>query len=128
MATRTGSPTDLDREFDDHRGRSEVVAPLYITVAQAARSLPPGRNGRPTHFATVIRWITTGTTSPAGEAVRLQAVRMGGRWLTTHEWLADYARRLTPAFDRTAPTPTPATRTRSAERAGRELDAIGIRK
>src|SRR4051794_30086728 len=107
MSTRTSSLADRDRELDDLRGRPEVVPPLYITVAQAARGLPPGRNGRPTHVSTIIRWITTGTISPAGETVHLRAVRMGGRWLTTREWVDDYARRLTPTCG-AGREPTPA--------------------
>ena len=117
----------LDATPDDLRRRVEVIPPLYVTLAQAAKSLPPGRNGRPVHVATLLRWVVAGTSSPSGEIVRLQAVRMGGRWLTTREWLEDYARRLTPTFGAEPPLrPSSSARTRVAERTARELDALGI--
>jgi hypothetical protein len=99
------------------------MEPAYLTLSQAAKSLPPGRNSRPVHLATILRWITTGTRSPNGETVRLQAVRMGCRWLTTREWLDAYARKLTPTYGGATAVQA---RSRSAERASRELDAIGI--
>jgi hypothetical protein len=129
MATRNYTATDLDRTPDDLRQEAVAVtlALIYITLAQAAKILPPGRNGRPVHIATILRWITDGTMSPTGERVRLQAVRMGSRWLTTREWLDDYARRLTPTFDATEPpVRTSTARTREAARAARELDRLGI--
>jgi hypothetical protein len=72
---------------------------LLINLRQAANSIPGGRNGRPTHPATICRWITEGSPGPGGETVRLRAIRMGGRWLTRPEWLEEFGRRLTPTFD-----------------------------
>src|SRR5438309_219453 len=106
---------------------SDTATPTpYLSLAQAARIQPPGRAGRPVHISTLVRWITAGSRGPDGATVRLQAVRMGGRWLTTRAWLDDYARRLTPAYGDESPRASSASRTRSTERAARELDHIGI--
>jgi hypothetical protein len=110
--------------LDDVRQRAEVVSPHCLSIGQAARMLPPGRNGRPTHTATLVRWITSGTASPSGEVVHLRAVRLGGRWLTTREWLDDYARRLTPGPRTAAPAPLKSRRDEAAGKASRELDRL----
>jgi hypothetical protein len=104
---------------------SETLLPL----ADACRLIPPARNGRRTHISTVLRWIPRGTSSPSGEVVRLEAVRLGGRWMTSREALQRYADRLTPHPTTDAPaTPprTPTARRRASDRAAAELDRIGI--
>ena len=63
-----------------------------ITLNEAARSLPGGRPGRPLNLSTVFRWVTEGT-----RGVKLEAVRLGGRWYTTEEALQRFAERLTAA-------------------------------
>jgi hypothetical protein len=89
---------------------------------------PAGRRGRPVNPATIYRWIAEGVKLPSGEVVRLEAYRMGSRWLTTVEALERFAERQTPRFDADpAPAPrTPASRRRAAENAARELERIGI--
>jgi hypothetical protein len=75
-----------------------------------------------------LRWITTGIPGPDGERVRLEGVRVGGRWLTSEEALARWAESLTPRLD-TDPAPAPRTpgqRRRGAEKAAKELTQIGI--
>src|SRR5262249_38740448 len=104
----------------------DTAASPYITAPQVARSQPPGRLGRPVHASTIIRWILNGSRGPDGQIVRLKAVRMGGRWLTTRDWLDDYAQRMTPTYGVGSPQSSSAARTRTAERAARELDRIGI--
>ena len=49
-----------------------------------------------THIGTVLRWILTGLKSPAGELVRLEGIRIGGKWLTSKEAMQRFAERLTP--------------------------------
>ena len=117
---------DIDQAHD-HRNQANLDRPAYLSLAQAARLLPAGRGGRPVHVATLGRWIATGSHSGDGEVVRLQAVRMGSRWLTTREWLDDFARRLTPSF-RGASTPSDAAALprRDRRQTSRELDAAGF--
>jgi hypothetical protein len=108
----------------------DLAVETAIPLKDAARLVPPGRNGRKTHLSTLIRWITIGARSPAGERVRLEAVRLGGRWLTSREALQRFAAALTPVADcppAPAPPPrTPAARRRATERAGRELERLGF--
>lgn len=62
-----------------------MIAGELIPLKEAARLLPPGRGGRPCHFSTVWRWITTGAKARDGTMVRLEAVRRPGIWLTSIE-------------------------------------------
>jgi hypothetical protein len=76
----------------------------------------------------VLRWVIDGVKLPTGDVVRLEAVRLGGRWITSVEALERFADRQTPRLDDTpAPTPrSPSKRERAATRAANELDRIGI--
>jgi hypothetical protein len=109
-------------------GPSNLLAETLIGLGTAARRLPPGRGGRPVSFSCVLRWITTGIPGPDGRRVKLEAVRLGGRWLTSEEALARWAERLTPRVDTdSVPAPrTPRQRMRAAERAAKELEQEGI--
>jgi hypothetical protein len=98
-----------------------------LPLSEAARRLPPYR-GKATHLSTVLRWVLTGARGPAGEKIRLEAIRLGGRWLTSAEALQRFAERLTPNLH-PAPTPaprTPTARRRASEQAAKKLEALGI--
>jgi hypothetical protein len=98
-----------------------------LSLSQAARLLPPGRRGRPVTLSCVLRWVLDGVRAPSGEQVRLEALRVGGRWVTSREALQRFAERLTPAQPAPAVTPrTSAQRERSAARAAREPNKLGI--
>jgi hypothetical protein len=107
---------------------SRLLGETLIGLCEAARRLPPGRGGRPVSFSAVLRWITDGISGPDGQRIRLEGVRVGGRWLTSEEALARWAERLTPRLDsKAAPLPrSPARRRREGERAAKELDREGI--
>jgi hypothetical protein len=99
-----------------------------IPLEEATSLIPPARRGRRTHFSTIVRWIKNGVLNPSGERVHLEAIRLGGRWMTSREALQRFAERLTPATDTPLP-PAPRTTTarqRQSERAARELEKIGI--
>ena len=88
-----------------------------VTFAQLARRLPHRRNGRPTHVSTIHRWRAAGVNG-----VRLDAVRMGGAWVTSLEAYSRFCAALTAKADAGAvPTLRPAH-----ERVGGRLDEIGI--
>jgi hypothetical protein len=93
-----------------------------LSLSQAAKRLPAGRNGAPVSLACVLRWVLDGARAPDGQKVRLEAVRIGGRWITSIEALARFAEALTP---RTADGPAP-TRTPRQQRAEKELEQLGI--
>jgi hypothetical protein len=101
----------------------DITHETLVTLSQAARSLPPGRKGKPSHLATVQRWILHGV-----RGVRLEGVRLGGRWLTSREALARFAERLTAAA--TQPTVAAVSNTALANeacrRAEEELANLGI--
>lgn len=106
----------------------DLTAEKPIPLAEACKLVPPGRQGKRTHLSTLLRWIFAGARNPAGERVKLQAIRLGGRWMTSRESLQRFAEALTPRTDQPAPaTPrTPTARQRASERAAKQLEAIGI--
>ncbi len=61
-----------------------------ITLAEAARLRPLGRNGRATHVATIYRWISRGI-----RGIRLEALRVGGALFTSREAVQRFAEALT---------------------------------
>jgi hypothetical protein len=100
-----------------------------IPLAEAAKYVPPARQGKKTHLSTLLRWILTGVRTRSGEIVRLEALRLGNRWMTSREAIQRFAERLTPRIEG-ASTPIPprttGQRQRAAERAGHALGKIGI--
>jgi hypothetical protein len=99
-----------------------------ITLRAAGQMLPPGRLGKPRSEGCVRRWIVTGVKLPSGERLRLEAVRIGGRWLTSVEALQRFAARQTPeALDEPAPLPRSVDeRQRASEAAAKALEAMGV--
>jgi hypothetical protein len=51
-----------------------------VTFSQLAKRLPRRRRDRPTNVSTIHRW-----RSPGVRGVRLEAVRLGGTWVTSLE-------------------------------------------
>jgi hypothetical protein len=106
----------------------DITSESTISLTQAARLLPPGRRARPVSLSCVVRWIINGATAPSGERVRLEAARVGGRWITSREALLRFAEALTPRLD-IAPAPIPRTNSRrrqAGERADAELKRLGL--
>jgi hypothetical protein len=105
-----------------------LIDEQLLSLPQAARRLPPGRRGRPVTLSCILRWILDGVPGPDGQRVRLEAVRLGGRWLTSVEALARYAARLTPHTRDTEISThrTPRQRQQASERAARKLEEIHI--
>lgn len=104
--------------------RNETV----ISLSQAARMLPPARRGRPVTISCVLRWLLNGVKLPSGGVVRLEAIRVGGRWLTSVEALERFAVRQTPNLEATPVTSkrTSSLRRRETEKAEQELAKNGI--
>jgi hypothetical protein len=95
------------------------------TIIDVIRQVPPllgaGRNGKLQHKSFLIRAITKGTNGH-----RLEALRIGKRWVTSVEAVQRWAESQTlDAALRPAETPA-ASRRKAAEQAGRELDRLGF--
>jgi hypothetical protein len=89
---------------------------------EAPAYLGRGRNGRPPHISFLVRAIKHGINGH-----KLEALRVGSRWLTSVEALQRWAERQTPGTASAAGGPTPSPRRQEvAERADRELDRLGL--
>src|SRR5215471_11513255 len=106
----------------------DLTTETPIPLKAACALVPPARSGKRCHLSTLLRWILKGAKGPGGECVRLEAARLGNRWFTSREALQRFAERLTPQFDAApaAAPRTPTARRRAAERAGQELEKLGI--
>ncbi len=109
----------------------DLTTETLISLSEAARSLPAGRRGRPVSLACIFRWITSGVKLPSGAVVRLEGVRLGGRWLTSKEALQRFAEAQTPNLDSDrrpagAAGRRAGVRQRASERAERQLEEAGI--
>jgi hypothetical protein len=101
----------------------DTTTESLISLPEALKFLPPGRRNKRPHLSTLIRWINDGVNG-----IHLEAVRLGGRWVTSREAIQRFCERLTPALDRAAAEipRAPAARQRASEKAGRQLEKIGI--
>lgn len=98
-----------------------------LSLGQAARRIPPYR-GCKTNPSTIFRWLRDGVRLPNGELLRLEGMRLAGRWLTSEQALDRFLAaqdlecnpnlQLIPA----APMRTATQRRRASERAAREID------
>jgi hypothetical protein len=76
-----------------------LAAESMLSLMQAATILPAGRCGRPVTLSCLLRWVKLGAKAPDGSRVRLDAVRLGGRWVTSREAIQRFAEALTPRLD-----------------------------
>lgn len=99
-----------------------------LSLAQAAKLIPPARTGKRCHISTLVRWVIKGAKAPSGEIVRLEAVRLPRGWMTTRAAIEEFIRALTPDLsgDRPKPPRSPAARERALRRAEAELAKVGI--
>ena len=98
-----------------------------ISLTDVAGHVPPRFPGKKTHLSTILRWILTGIKSPDGSRVRLEAVRLGGKWVTTRPAVQRFVEKLTPALDRGRPSGrSSAARQRATDRAESALSKAGI--
>ncbi len=99
-----------------------------MSLAVAAADIPPGRDGKKTHISTLLRWILKGAKASDGSIVRLEAVRLGGRWVTSREALQRFAEALTPSVSDvpTSAPRSPTARRRASEQAESELRQRGV--
>lgn len=104
----------------------DVASEETFGLIEASKIFPRGRRGKRPHLSTLLRWITDGCRAPGGRRVRLEALRLGSKWVTSRQAIQRFAERLTPSGD-APPSPRSATtRSRASARAAAELDRAGI--
>jgi hypothetical protein len=105
----------------------DLFSEQAISFAEAARALPRGRRGRPVSISCLTRWRINGVRLPSGECIRLEALRLGGRWVTTREAIQRFAERITPNRENSTPeSRTPSKRAKAISTSERKLDATGL--
>jgi hypothetical protein len=104
----------------------DLSSETIISLRQGARDLPPARRDRPVTISCLLRWILDGVETPTGR-VHLEAIRLGGRWLTSREALQRFAERLTPERkDAPVTHRSTAARDKASARAEAELQRRGF--
>jgi hypothetical protein len=83
--------------MNDNVSAPALLSETLLSLAQASEHLPPFRLGKRVTREAIKLWITRGIRLPDGERLRLEAVRIGGRWVTSLEALARFAERQTRA-------------------------------
>jgi hypothetical protein len=105
----------------------EILAGSGLNLGQAARCFPSYRDSKPVNPSTIFRWIMSGVRLADGMRLRLEARRVGGRWLTSRQAIQRFIDEQTPRFDDDRSEPdTSRQREKTAERAGIELGKLGI--
>jgi hypothetical protein len=105
---------------------SEEATTQLKPLKSYCNRIPGHRSGTKAHVSTLIRHATTGVRSPAGQMVKLQAVRFGNHWLTTDEWWGAFLNAISTVDTTTPAAPrSPIRRQREAELAEAELLARG---
>src|SRR5262245_66461341 len=92
-----------------------LLAERLIPVYDVPKYVPPSRSGRRLHRAAVWRWVSKGLPGPNEIRVRLEAVRIGRRWITSREAVARFVARIT-GSGRSDDPPRSAAAVRSAVR------------
>lgn len=62
-----------------------VAMEALITLSQVPSLLSQSASGRKLAIAVIHRWARDGIPGPDGARVRLESVRVGGRWLTSRQ-------------------------------------------
>ena len=96
---------------------TEIQSGGGLSLSAAGRLFPGHRGGAAVDPSTVFRWVTKGTRTPAGRLVRLEAVRVGGRWLTSRGAVSRFVAALTAAADPGSSTPPPILSSKAKQRA-----------
>jgi Protein of unknown function (DUF1580) len=114
---------------------SRLLQEQLISLSQAGRRFPKSRHGKATHLtpSAIWRWVTDGVRAADGRRVKLEAVFVAGRWLTSIEAIERFVTAQQPTGGQLCPitsgpsrSPSPADRRRAAEKAGNELEKLGM--
>lgn len=104
-----------------------IMFETVISLRDATIECPISPGRKPVHLSTAWRWATRGVLSTAGVRVKLEVVRLGGRWITSREALERFSAALTGEMIGDAtPFRTPTARARASEAAKKKLKTLGI--
>jgi predicted DNA-binding transcriptional regulator YafY len=106
----------------------DITTESLISLSEAARFFPASRGAGRISTSTLWRFIAVGIPGPDGGRIRLAAVRLSSRWLTSREALARFLAAQTPTFGDSTPRGaprTPAKRLRMSQQAGKECGQRG---
>src|SRR5262245_69457 len=106
----------------------DLATEKTFPLSHASKFLPSARRGRPVTLSCLLRWVFDGVKSPEGKRVRLEALRLGGKWVTSMEALQRFAECQTPVFGQPdkAILRSPTKRMKAAQRAEKELERAGF--
>ena len=96
-----------------------------IGLTAAAHRYPGHRQGSRLHPATLTRWILKGVRGLHGRIVRLEAMRLGCRWVTSDAALQRFATALASPSDAPVPPRSASARTKASAAAARKLEQMG---
>lgn len=98
-----------------------------VLISVLAGEVPSPRARRPVGGNTIWRWLSKGVRAPNGRVVKLEALRIAGRYYSSREALGRFisAQQETTVAGLPASRP-PATRQRESDRAAEELKAAGL--
>src|SRR5262245_50117726 len=100
-----------------------------LTLRDLAKYCPPQRRGKPVSMSCVLRWCLVGVKGPNGTAVKLEAARLSGKWISSRGALRRFVQSQTPILGNREDEVMPRSaiqRQRANERAKRELESLGI--
>ncbi len=60
-----------------------ILREQVIRLAEVGCYLPTGRNGKHLSLSVALRWVVQGVKLPDGQRLRLEAIRVGGKWVTS---------------------------------------------
>lgn len=112
--------------YDTDLTAEEVSQGHGIYLAAACNRFPPHRQGRPVTLGCLVRWICDGVKAVDGQRVKLGAVRLAGRWITSPQAIQRFVAAQTPRLADGQRPRSPAKRKAAAERAEAELKQLGI--
>jgi len=105
----------------------EILAGDGLSLSAAARSIPAHRGKGHVQTTTIWRWVIKGVDVPGVGKVRLEAARIGCRWMTARAALKRFFAALTSAEVPTSTPPrSPAKRRRAIAIAEKNLAAAGV--
>jgi hypothetical protein len=108
---------------------SEFSSEPKVLIATLAREIPSHRTGRCLGPQAIWRWVCKGLRLADGRVVKLEAVRLAGRWYSSHGALQRF---ITAQQDDAQPAELPAParsatkRQKASEKAAELLETAGL--